>query len=172
MDWDGTAKRGGTMKRLIGLAIVLLLTATRAGAEHFTIELTVQAQADEATAHADTDPPPQGTKPRPVCHAKHGEEFTLQFFFTSNFPHETIKGVKVRYYIAPVSAAGKGAMPEPNAPLVTEGTFTMDFKPETGRVGLRTRLHIDQAGAYIVRVESQHSDNDHEHFGALDLVID
>ncbi len=48
----------------------------------------------------------------------------------------------------------------------------MDFKPESGRVGLRQRLHIDQPGAYIVRLESEHSDSDHEHFAALDLVIE
>jgi hypothetical protein len=47
----------------------------------------------------------------------------------------------------------------------------MDFKPD-GRVGLRQRVRIDQPGAYLVRVESVQSDSDHEHFAALDLVIE
>ena len=160
------------MARVLMTSAIVLLAAATLRAEHFAIDLTIQTAAEEATAHADTDPPPQGTKPRPLVHAKKGEQFTLQFFFSSNFPHETLKRVGVHYYIAPESVAGKGAMAEPGKAAVTEGTFTMDFKPETGRVGLRTRLHIDQPGSYIVRVESQNSDNDHEHFGALDLIVD
>jgi hypothetical protein len=150
----------------------ILLFSTRARAEHFKIELTVKSAADEATAHSDTDPPPQGVNPRPTCRAKRGEDLTLQFFFSSNFPHEPLKNVTVYYYIAPEKEAGKRAPPDAAKPRLLEGSFTMDFKPETGRVGLRQRIHIDQPGAYIVRVESQHSDSDHEHFAALDLVVE
>jgi len=159
------------MNRFAFLGIALLLAAT-ARAEHFVIELTIQAPQEEATAHSDTDPPPQGHNPRPICHAKVGDDLTLQFFVTSNFPHNVLKGVNVRYYIAPEKEAGNKSPPETDKASVTEGTFLMDFKPETGRVGLRQRLHIDKKGAYIVRVESEHSDNDHEHFAALDLVIE
>ena len=154
---------------------MLLLFAGFAQAEHFNIELTVQSgmqPQDDATAHSDTDPPPQGNKPRPLVHARAGEELTLQFFVSSNFPHNAIKGVGVRYYIAPEAQAGNKSMREADKPAVLEGSFLMDFKPETGRVGIRQRLRIDQPGAYIVRVESEHSDSDHEHFAALDLVID
>jgi len=152
--------------------IVALLLAATARAEHFVIELTIRAPQEEATAHSDTDPPPEGHNPRPICHAKAGDDVTLQFFVTSNFPHNVLKRVNVRYYITPEKEAGNKSPPESDKPSVTEGTFLMDFKPETGRVGLRQRLHIDQKGAYIVRVESEHSDSDHEHFAALDLVIE
>jgi hypothetical protein len=160
------------MKQLAIFAATLLLLATAVRAEHFKIELTVKSAQDEPTAHSDTDPPPEGSNPRPICHAKRGEDLTLQFFFTSNFPHETLKDVTVHYYIAPVKEAGKKAMAEPGKQNVLEGDFTMDFKPVTGRVGLRQHIHIDQPGAYIVRVESRHSDSDHEHFAALDLVVE
>jgi hypothetical protein len=153
-------------------AALLLMMAAAARAEHFIIELTIQGPHEEATAHSDTDPPAQGLKPRPMCHAKRGEDLTFQFFLTSNFPHNALKRVKVRYYIAPEKEAGSKSPPDTAKPAVTEGSFLMDFKPETGRVGLRQRLHIDQPGAYIVRVESEHSDSDHEHFAALDLVIE
>lgn len=159
------------MNRIVFAAIVLLGTGW-ARAEHFNIELTVKGAHDQATAHADTDPPHEGVNPRPLCHARKGEELTLQFFVGSNFPHDTIKGVVIHYYIAPEKEAGKKSPPDPSKPAVLEGSFKMDFKPETGRVGLRQRLHIDQPGAYVVRIESEHSDSDHEHFAALDLVIE
>src|ERR1700722_16667790 len=136
--------------RLLFLSAIVLLTPLLAHAEHFVIELTVKGSADEATAHSDTDPPPQGLKPRPICHAKRGEELTLQFFVTSNFPHNALKRVNVRYYVAPEKEAGKKSPADADKPAVTDGTFLMDFKPETGRVGLRQRLHIDQPGSYIV----------------------
>jgi hypothetical protein len=169
-----SSQEGTTMKsNLIFLfAFIVLLTPIVASAEHFIIELTVKGAQEEATAHSDTDPPPQGLHPRPICHAKRGEELTLQFFVTSNFPHEALKRVNVKYYICPEKEAGKKSPPDPGKPAVTDGTFLLDFKPETGRVGLRQRLHIDQAGSYIVRVESEHSDSDHEHFAAMDLVIE
>ena len=142
-----------------------------ARAEHFEIELTVKSAHDQAIAHSDTDPPPQGVNPRPLCKAKRGEELTFQFMFSSNFPHGTKKGVGVRYYVVPEKEAGNKSPPEKDKPAVTEGSFTMDFKPD-GRVGLRQRIRIERPGAYIVRVESVQSDSDHEHFAALDLVVE
>jgi hypothetical protein len=123
---------------------MVLLLAPLARAEHFRIDLTVKGTAEEATAHSDTDPPPQGTQPRPVCHVKHGEEFTVQFFFSSNFPHDVQKNVTVRFFVAPEKEAGKKSPPDRSKPPVTESNFVMDFKPDTGRVGLRQRLRIDQ----------------------------
>jgi hypothetical protein len=159
------------MKQILFIAMVLLMTATLR-AEHFIIELTVKSAQEEATAHADTDPPAQGTHPRPLVHAKKGEPLVFQFFFTSNFPHNVLKRVQVRYYVTPEKEAGNKSPPAPGKAPVIEGSFVLDFKPETGRVGMRQRLRIDQPGTYIVRAESDHSDSDHEHFAALDLVVE
>ena len=158
------------MKQLKIIIAMVVTTAAVARAEHFDIDLTIQSPHDQATAHSDTDPPAQGLNPRPVCHARAGEELTFQFMLSSNFPHDTKKAVTIRYYIAPERSAGTKSPAEAGKPVVAEGSFTMDFKPD-GKVGLRHRLHIDTPGAYLVRVESQHSDSDHEHFAALDLVI-
>lgn len=160
------------MKPALLIFATVLLVSSFARAEHFRIELTVKGTADEATAHSDTDPPPQGTHPRPVCHIKHGEEFTVQFFFSSNFPHDVQKNVTVHFFVAPEKAAGAKSLPDPAKPPVTESNFVMDFKPDTGRVGLRQRLRIDRPGAYLVKVGSEHSDSDHEHFAAVDLVVE
>ena len=151
----------------------LLGIASAAQAEHFEIQLTVSSAADKQTSFSDTNTPqrPQGVKPRPVVHAKAGEELVLQFFFTSNFPHDSIKNVKVIYSIAPEAKAGQDAVPgRENA--VTEGHFIMEFQPKTGKVGLRQQMKVEKAGIYLVRVESEGSDADHEHFSALDLVVE
>ena len=159
------------MNRPLIIMLVVLLVAPAARAEHFNITLSVQAPHDRAEAHSDNDPPPQGLKPRPVCHARAGEELTFQFILTSNFPHGTKKGVTIRYFIAPQKQAGSKDASPAHDQAVTEGTFLMDFKPD-GRVGIRQRLRIERRGAYLVRIQSEHSDSDHEHFAALDLVIE
>jgi len=158
----------------MALASLFLMTSA-ARAEHFEIQLTVSSASmtEKVTAFADTNTPqrPQGLKPRPVCHAKAGEELTLQFFFTSNFPHDSIKNCKVIYFIVPEAKAGQDEVPRRDT-AITQGYFVMDFKPKTGKVGLRQRLKIEKAGTYLVRVESENSDSDHEHFAALDLVLE
>ena len=164
-------RMGASMKHWVIMAAFVVISAPAARAEHFTINLSIEAPHDRAEAHSDTDPPPQGLNPRPVCHARRGDDLTLQFILTSNFPHGTKKDVTIRYFIAPQTQAGKKASPQTGKEAVMEGTFVMDFKPD-GRVGVRQRLHIDQPGAYLVRVQSEHSDSDHEHFAALDLVIE
>jgi hypothetical protein len=153
--------------------LALLLSASAARAEHFEIQLTIISSGDKQTAFSDTNTPQrqQGVKPRPVVHAKAGEELTLQFFFTSNFPHDAIKNVTVRYFVVAEGKAGQDAVP-PREHAITEGHFVLDFQPKTGKVGLRERFKVEKAGTYLVRVESENSDTDHEHFSALDLIVE
>ncbi|HZL38050.1 MAG TPA: hypothetical protein VFC78_22230 [Tepidisphaeraceae bacterium] len=151
--------------------LAVLLFCGSARAEHFNIDLTVTGKTDSASASADTSPPAQGRHPRPVCHAKVGEDLVLQFFFSSNFPHNVLHKVTVRFYVAPEKKAAQDA-PADRENAVTQGHFVMDFKPDTGKVGLRQRLKIDKPGVYLVRVESENSDSDHEHFSAIDLVVE
>jgi hypothetical protein len=71
----------------------------------------------------------------------------------------------------PEEKAGQDAIPKREGAIL-QGKFTMDFKPQTGKLGLRQRIAIDKPGAYLVRVESENSDTDHEHFSAIDLVVE
>jgi hypothetical protein len=157
---------------IIGM-VVLFGAISTARSEHFEIQATVSSKAEKVTAFSDTctDTRPEGFKPRPVCHAKAGEELVFQFFFTSNFPHDALKGVTVRYYIVLETKAGQKEMPSKDN-AITQGSFVMDFKPNTGKVGLRERFKVEKAGTYLVRVESDNSANDHEHFSAVDLVVE
>ena len=152
--------------------LALLLCARSASAEHFEIDLSIDTGKEKIRSSADTYPPAEGHHPRPVCHAKKGEPLTFQFFLTSNFPHDTIKGVIVRYFIRPQRKVGQSEIPDASDDSVTEGRIVMDFKPNTGRVGIRQPVHVDKPGAYLVRVETANSDSDHEHFSAIDLVVE
>lgn len=159
---------------LLGIiATTIFAAAGAARAEHFEIQLTLSTAAEKTTSSSDTNTPAQeqGFKPRPVCHGKVGEEVVLQFFCASNFPHNAIRNVTIRYYIVPEAKAGQADIPSLDQ-AVLQGHFTMDFKPDTGKVGLRQRLHIDKPGTYLVRIGSENSDSDHEHFSATDLVIE
>ena len=72
----------------------------------------------------------------------------LQFFVSSNFPHDAIKNVTIRYYIVPEAKAGQDAVPSRDS-AITQGHFVMDFKPATGKVGLRQPINIEKAGTYL-----------------------
>jgi len=154
----------------LAAVLVVLIGAAAARAEHFEIELTIQTPREKVTSHSDTSPPPQGLNPRPVCHARRGEDLVLQFFFTSNFPHGTKKGVGVHYFIERQGKDGTADAGKSDSAAL-QGTLVMNFKPD-GKAGLRQQFRIDEPGKYLVRVESQQSDSDHEHFSAIDLIVD
>jgi len=157
--------------KCLGLLLVLLIS-NPAHAEHFEYELTVDKGHDKARGSSDDDPPAMGLKPREVVHVKRGQPIVFQFFMTSNFPHDPLKGVGVLYYIVPEEKAGQTTKPPIGDDAVLRGRFVMDFKPSTGKVGVRQQLRIDKPGAYLVRAESEHSASDHEHFAAVDVVVE
>ena len=158
-------------KLLAALFTLFLLTAPAFG-EHFSYDLTIDNGREKAHGVSDDDPPPMGRKPREVIHVKKGEPLVFQFIMNSNFPHDAIKKVGVLYYIAPADEVGQKTLPEHLDQAVLRGHFTMDFKPETGRVGVRQQFHIDKPGVYLARVESENSASDHEHFAAIDIVVE
>ena len=167
-----TPPAGGAVKGMLAALFVVAMLASSAWAEHFDFDVTVTSAKDKARSSADTYPPPQGRNPRPVCHAKVGEPLVFQFFMSSNFPHDAIKGVTVRYFIVPIPKVGSPDVPNSGDDALVSGHFIMDFKPDTGKVGLRQVFHADKPGVYLVRVQSENSDSDHEHFSALDLVVE
>lgn len=155
------------------VALLALALPGTARGEHFDIQLTVTSSTEKQTSFSDTNTPqhPAGVNPRPVVHAKAGEEIVLQYFLSSDFPHGAIKQVTVLHYVAPEAKVGQASVPGPETSVI-EGHFVMDFQPKTGKVGIRQRLTIKKKGTYLVRVESQNSDSDHEHFSAQDLVVE
>ncbi len=150
--------------RLIRVVVVIgvVLSETSAlQAEHAEIDLRVSRPGrEEATATADREPPAGGVKDPPMLKVNLNEPLTFQFILTNTYPHKVIPHVRVRYYVARVGKLGRkpssfaewtgpddGSPPRLEPGVVTEGQFTMDFKPNC-RVGTRLKFKISEPGIY------------------------
>jgi hypothetical protein len=143
----------------------------RARAEHAKINLDVSVPGDQQTAFVDQTPPESGKNPRPVIKAKVGDPIRIQWVFTNVYPHKTLSNVVVHFFVAREQKAGQKELPDLRGDVVLETAFDMDFKPGT-KAGARSSLKIDTPGVYLIRVETKGTQSDHEHFAAMDLVIE
>jgi hypothetical protein len=150
---------------------VVLVGIVPAWGEHAKITLDVIGPSEQKTAFMDQTPPAHGKNPRPVVHARVGEPVKIQWLFTNIYPHKTLTDVVVHLFVARQEAIGQKLLPEIDEDVVVETAFDMDFRPG-GKAGGRQTLRIDQPGVYLVRVESRQTGSDHEHFAAIDLVIE
>lgn len=158
--------------------VILVVAPLSARAEHALIDLRVfrgeQEPArteDEARASSDHDPPEGGINPRPLFKAKANEPLVLQFVLINEYPHGEKKDVVVRYFIVREEKARQKHVPDPKSGAVVKGKFTMNFKPKC-KVGARLNFSIKEKGFYLLRVETQHTDSDHEHFSAIDIQVE
>jgi hypothetical protein len=172
--------------RLVTFALLVVGATSAVRAEHARIDLRVIAGlGKEASATSDTDPPAGGRNTPPVFKVKVNQPLVLQFFFTNTDPHHDVEQVQVRYYVVRVEKLGRkpaASLRDSNGPekesqpflepgVVTRGQFLMDFKPEC-KVGTRLKFQIPAPGIYSVRVGSVGTQSDHEHFSAIDLVVE
>lgn len=159
--------RSGTI-----LPLMLVLTlALQARAEHAKITLDVESGGRKTSAFVDQTPPQSGKNPRPVAKVKAGEPIKIQWMFQNTYPNKTIKDVVVHFFIAPQGKVGQKELPILGDDVVFESAFDMDFKPGA-KAGGRQTLTITQPGTYLIRVESLQTQSDHEHFSAVDLVVE
>lgn len=164
------------MRHPIAFALAIGIIGANPGptrAEHAKINLDVAASGEQVTAFVDQTPPDHGKNPRPTIKAKAGEPIKIQFLFTNVYPHKTLENVVVHFYIARQGAVAQQPTPDLGVEgvLVLESAFEMDFKPGA-KAGARNTLRIDKPGVYLVRVESRQTGSDHEHFAAVDLVVE
>jgi hypothetical protein len=153
--------------------VVLATFAPRAQAEHAKINLDVVAPGGQQTAFVDQTPPAWGKNPRPIQKAKVGEPIKINWTLTNVYPHKTLANVVVHFFIVKVKKAGQKEGPDLTGAgdVVQESAFEMDFKPGA-KAGQRNTVRIDEPGVYLVRVETRQTGSDHEHFAAIDLVIE
>jgi hypothetical protein len=142
-----------------------------ARAEHAKINLEVSAPHGQQTAFVDQTPPESGKNPRPVLKAKVGEPIKVQYVLTNVYPHKTLENVVVHFFIAKQQKVGQKELPDLRGDVVLETAFDMDFKPGT-KAGARSTVKIDTPGVYLIRIETKQTQSDHEHFSAIDLVIE
>ena len=146
--------------------------AGRARAEHAKVTLEVASPAGKESAFVDQTPPASGKNPRPVLKAKAGDPIKVQWVLTNVYPTKTLENVVVHFFIVRQGKPGQKEIPELEGDaLVVESAFEMDFKPGA-KAGQKQGLRIDAPGAYLVRVETRQTGSDHEHFSAIDLVIE
>ena len=166
-----------THRPLLALAALALLPLA-ARAEHASIDLRlIRADAatgqevEETTAHADQEPPAGGVNPRPLAKVKAGEPLVLQWILTNTYPHGEKKDVRIRYFIVREAKAKQKAVPDLRDGVVTQGRFTLNYKPKC-RVGARQSFTIKEPGSYLLRVQTENTDSDHEHFSAIDILVE
>jgi hypothetical protein len=167
------------MKLVLALVAVFLMSGwTMCRAEHASIDLRIsQREAatgtmkEMATAHCDTEPPAGGNNPRPLAKLQAKQPLVLQFIFTNTYPHGTIKAARVHYFVVRVDKINQKTLPDLTKDVVTQGSFELNFKPK-GRAGARVEFTIPTPGIYLLRVQSENTDSDHEHFSAIDLQVE
>ena len=89
---------------------------------------------------------------------------------TINLVRGDIRDAGVEYFVVPVEKTNQKTVPDlKNA--VTRGKFTLNFKPKA-KVGARVALTIQKPGIYLLRVQSENTNSDHEHFSAIDVIAE
>lgn len=159
-------------RRVLGLwAVTILAFSPSVQAEHAKINLSVVTPGGQEQAYVDQTPPASGKNPRPVIRAKVGDEIKIQWVLTNVYPHKTLENVVVHFYVASQQKVGQKELPDLSGDVLLETAAEMDFKPGA-KTGARTTLKVDKPGVYLIRVETRQTQSDHEHFSAMDLVVD
>jgi hypothetical protein len=156
---------------MLSFAFAAFGVSASARAEHAKINLDVVAPNGQQSAFVDQTPPAAGKNPRPVLKAKAGDPIKVNWTLTNVYPHKTLENVVVHFFIAREAKVGTKEMPDMTGDVVLESAFEMDFKPGA-KAGQRSTLRIDHPGVYLIRVETRQTKSDHEHFSAIDLVIE
>lgn len=152
-------------------AVFAVAVVPIARAEHAKISLDVAGRRDHVTAHVDQTPPEWGKNPRPVLKVRAGEPIKVQFMLTNIYPHKTMENVVVHFFIIREEKAGQREIPDLKGDVELESAFDMDFKPGS-KAGQRSTIRIHEPGVYLVRVETRNTQSDHEHFAAVDLIVE
>ena len=164
------------MRPLIAFALaagILAANPAPSRAEHAKINLDVSASGEQVTAFVDQTPPEHGKNPRPVLKVKAGQPIKIQWSLTNVYPHKTLENVVVHFYVRQGESAGQKPTPDLGVEATSSSSppsrWTSSPAP---RPGPATTFRIDKPGAYLVRVESRQTQSDHEHFAAVDLVVE
>ena len=155
---------------IFAACIVLVVAVSPLRAEHAVIDLRVIGPETEVSAGSDQEPPVGGVNPRPLMKTRVGDPLVLQFILTNVYPHRSIKGVKVRYYVVRVDKVRQKTVPPLEEGVVTGGEIVMNFKPKC-KAGARLRFRVSEPGIYLVRVDTLNTQSDHEHFSSIDLEV-
>jgi hypothetical protein len=162
---------------LLGAAVVIgfvAVMAPPAGAEHFDILLRVNSGEKQVQASMDTTPPIGGVNPRPVLRIKAGDEVRVAWNLKNSSPHGALKAVTIHFFVVHEAQVGQKPVPNPAGQAgIVDTSFTTDMSLGATAAG-SARVHLSDRGNYLVRLQSEgtHEEAGHEHFSAVDVVVE
>ncbi len=144
-----------------------------AAAHHFTIDLKVQADKATRTATADTAGAGVKSRERAVLRVKARTKIAVRWTLT-NAGKTTVKDVIVHFFAVAQDKVGQVTVPKLTRGVAAESALSMDFQPKDSTRG-ELSFTLDTPGAYLLRLETigaAAGGEDHEHFAALDIVVE
>jgi hypothetical protein len=163
------------MARVLCLSSILFGTVCSAArADHFAIDLDVQAAGKKAAAHAQAQGSGQKAKSRPVLHLQAGQRVAVKWLLTNTHTKATFKDVIVHFFVVREEHVGQQTVPKLGKTVQAESALTMDFRPGDKTRG-EVSFVIDVPGAYLLRLETVGAavePETHEHYSAIDLVVE
>jgi hypothetical protein len=111
--------------------------------------------------------------PRLIVRAKAGQSVTVDWVATNTGKTNTLASLRVHFFVVKIDKVGQKKIPKLDKDVVHEGILLLDFKPKEKASG-QFALSIRKPGSYLVRVETIGTllSHGHEHYAAIDLVID
>ena len=159
---------------LFGLAALgALLSAAKAAAEPFAIDLEVRSGKARKTAHAESAAPGARQKGRDVLEVKAGAPVTVKWKLSSTDRKATVKDVTVHFFAVKQDRPGQQAVPKLDKGVIAESALSMDFGPKDKNEGTLS-FTIDEPGCYLFRLETigaTAGPAGHENFAALDVKV-
>lgn len=151
----------------------LLAGLSPAGANHVQAAIALQAGKTVARGQSDsyTVRDHSGTMPRPVLRVKAGEPVEFRWFL-KNASKAKLVNVVVHFFVVKAEQVGQKEPPDPRmVPPVVENASAVDLAPKESIDGV-VRTPVMNPGVYLARIETLNSDPKHEHFAAVDLVVE
>lgn len=158
--------------RWTAIGAAMLLVPSAAPCDQFSISVQVIAPggAQVKTDHTYTYPARDLPGPRPALEVEAGRQLTVAWK-AENTGEEIFEGAVVHFFIVRQKESGQRAVPDLGSDVEHEGALSVDFMPGEQASGKFT-VTLDEAGSYLVRVETRYlaEPHGHDHFAALDLV--
>jgi hypothetical protein len=145
-----------------------------AAAHHFTIDLKIQAGKSGTTVHAEMAAIGVKPKERAVLRVKSGNRITVQWTLTNMDAKAVFKDVLVHFFAVKEEKLNQVAPAKLIKGVVAESALTMDFAPKDATKA-ELAFTIDAPGFYHLRLETIGAAvgvDGHEHYAALDLVVE
>src|SRR6266852_5067898 len=117
--------------RFTSLGVMLgLIVCCPLRADHFAIDLKVQAGKESKTAQTETAALGLKAKKRAVLNAKVGDRITVKWTMTNSDAKTAVKNVLVHFFAVKLEEIGQKTTPKLDKGVLAESALVMDFNPK------------------------------------------